>query len=154
MNIIQCEYTPSSIHPEPTKTTTKTTTKPTTKTSVYASFKKNKRIETSSLYTNHYRYMGKLLDYEEFKSHQAVMLKYNQSCKQHTAAESTLLLHTATWVTYHDYKYKIGEASKYVSVVDVSGASVAQINVVEEPFVLLDCSTNPNDAIPDHEKVD
>ena len=157
----------------------------TTKSSVYASFKKNKRIETSdkyksSLYTNHYRYMGKLLDYEEFKSHQVVMLKYNQSCKQDSADR-------LTYHAYHDYKtgllshsffhteksdvmeihnagirsgsvpsYKIlniGEVSKYASVLDISGASVAQINAVEDPIIsLLYCSTN--DDIPDHEKLD
>jgi len=59
----------------------------TTKSSVYASFKKNKRIEASDTgksSSNHYRYMGKLLQYEELcaiqslKSKEPSVLTYNE----------------------------------------------------------------------------
>ena len=165
LNILQYEYTPSPIHPEPTNTTTKTTTK----SSVYASFKKNKRIEASdtdksSLYTNHYRYMGKLLDYDEFNAYQAVTLKCSQACKQNTN----------DCLKYNDYKDNIDNVSKEPLIPPVEvhdGMAVlgclcpkyiiklrkhgvcqyCSPSVVDEPIV-LDCSTN--DTIPDHEKVD
>ena len=158
-----------------TSAATATTTATTVKSSVYASFKKNKRIETSdtdkssSLYSNHYRYMGKLLDYDELNSYLAVELKYNQSCKQNTTC----------CLKYDEYKDKIDKDSKEIcntttdvcdsGSVGVMGCICPKYSVksmthvvcqyrspgaVVEPTVLLDCSTTPTDAIPDHEKVD
>ena len=122
----------------------------TTKSSVYASFKKNKRIEASDTNKssfNHYRYMGKLLQYEELCAIQSLKSKEEPSV-----------------LTYNEYKdtlcnNKINTCIDSPTTCPMSQCKCVYCPVNEFPLSEL-CSSAPDiesivlTTIPDHEKMD